>query len=101
MQKGDLVKLKMQKVLQKGLDKDAEVYCGTLVEYGETEGCIYISLQQDLLPKISLDAIYRCEISSETKSTWCTGRIGERYLEKGLNIVKLKVENGFYKINIK
>lgn len=101
MRQGDIAELKMQKVLCERHRMDENVYTCDVLRYDAQEECIVLLLKEDKLTAISLDAVYRCEVKRDGTCMWCTGRICKRYCDAQGKILKLRVENGFYKINIK
>ena len=101
MRRGDKVKIKMQKVLHSGVTLNEHVYFCELLQYDEKEECLYLVTEQSELTVFSLDAIYFFEVQTETGLLQCTGRIKERSRQKVGKILKIQIENGFYKINIK
>ena len=100
MKKGDRASLYMKKHLLAGGKTDKTIYRGSVLKYDEQNELLYLVLDSGKLTQISLDAIYECEIENESKQIKCSGRVKERYFG-GVKILKLHVENGFYKINIK
>lgn len=101
MRKGDRAELKMQKVLRTGQVSDDTVYTCVVSAYCAQQESLSLILQSGKLTDLSLDAIYTCEIHTEQEQLRCTGRIRERYCDIEGKILKMKIENGFYKINIK
>ena len=101
MKTGNVVKLKMKKVLRIGMAQDETLYEGKLQWYDEKEERIYLVLQDENLMNISLDAIYQCEILSESNRFICDGRVEERYCSSNGKTVKIRIKNGFSKINLK
>lgn len=101
MRRGDRVEIKMRKVLHSGVTLNENAYSCELLQYDEKEECLYLAVDQSELTVFSLDAIYFCEIQTETELLQCTGRIKERSRQKVGKVLKVEIENGFYKINIK
>ncbi len=101
MKKGDMAKLKMQKMLYAEGQIIADTHDCLVLQYDDRQESIYLALQSGTLTNLSLDGIYRCEIHSNEENVACTGRIQERYCSGLHKVLKLRVENGFYKINIK
>ena len=54
--------------------------------------------KDDSLTDISLDAKYRCYISTKSELLYCTGVVKERFRTEDLNILKFRIENGFYNV---
>lgn len=101
MRKGDVAKLKMQKMLCADGQKVADVHECFVLQYDAEQENIYLALQNGTLTNLSLDGVYKCEIQRDEESVACTGRIQERYCSGPYKILKFRIENGFYKINIK
>ena len=101
MRRGDLAELKVKKVLLSGSIPDGLVYTCKVLEMNEKEECIYLLLEENELEELSLDNIYECKIKSQDLITKFTGRIKERYMGFEGKKIKIQIENGFYKRNIK
>ena len=67
-------------------------------KYDLEEDYIYLELKEDDLTAISLDAKYRCYISTRTELLYCTGVVKERYRCEDTNLLKFRIENGFYNV---
>lgn len=100
MFKGNIAKLKMEKSLIIGERTEDAQFIGEVLDYQE-DGKIYFLLPNAELTELSLNAIYKCEIQTTDDAVWCTGTLVERYCADKGKVVKMKIENGFYKINIK
>ena len=101
MKRGTDAKIKMKKNLCKDVAMDQKVYFCKVLSYDAKQECIFLVLENDLLPALSLDAIYECIIEETEDRIVCTGRIRERYANEFGNILKFEIENGFYKISLK
>ena len=101
MKTGDKAVLTMKKVLLANTELDEKNYLCKVLRYEPKQECIYLVLENDLLPALSLDAIYECSIEETEDCIVCTGRIRERYINEFGNILKFEIENGFYKISLK
>ncbi len=101
MTSGSNATLIMTKTLNRNVQSDEKTYFCKVLSYDVKQECIYLVLESDSLSAISLDAIYKCKIYETENKVSCTGRIRERFQNQYGNIVKLKIENGFYKINLK
>ncbi len=88
----------MKKQLKKGLETEKEIYAGKVYRYDAKSEQLFVSILEDVLPKLSLDAIYECRIQEEDGGLLCTGRIRERFHGEGQQMVQFEIENGFYKI---
>ena len=101
MKTGDKAVLNMKKTLLVNTVPDEKNYLCEVLRYEPKQECIYLVLENDLLPAVSLDAVYECRIQEQKDTLICTGRIKERYYNAYGKILKLEIENGFYKINLK
>ena len=101
MYEGNPVDLQMEKVISAdGIFDDTTRAC-SVYRYDEEDDYIYLELKEDKLTDIYLDAKYRCYISTQTELLGCSGVVKERYRTEDLNILKFKIENGFYNIKRK
>lgn len=101
MYKGNVAKLRMEKCLTIGGQMvDTQFIC-EVMDYREEEGSIFLALSNGTLTDLSLNAIYKCEVQTGEYTVWCTGLLVDRYCSRDGKIVKMKIQNGFYKINIK
>ena len=101
MKTGDKATLFMKKALLANAGMDEKKYICEVLRYEANRECIYLVLENDLLPAISLDAVYECRIHEQEKDIACTGRIRERYYNAEGKILEFEIENGLYKINLK
>jgi len=101
MKTGDKVVLTMRKTLLANEQLDEKNYLCEVLRYEPKNECIYLVLENDLLPVISLDAVYECKIVEGEEERICTGRIKERFYNEYGKILVLEIENGFYKISVK
>ena len=109
MKQGSCVELTVKKILRAGTTLDQKTYLCSILMYDTRQECIYLVLENGSLPEISLDVIYECVIDQtkeknsqdQSHKLVCTGRVRERYYDEHGQILKLQIENGFYKINIK
>ena len=89
MYEGNPVDLRMEKIISAdGIFDEATRQCR--VEKYDPE--------EDELTVISLDAKYRCYISTRTELLYCTGVVKERYCRDDRKFLKLRIENGFYNV---
>ena len=101
MKTGEKAALIMKKALLANVGLDEKTYLCEVLRYDSKKQCIYLVLENDLLPAISLDAIYECGIREQEDTIVCTGRVKERYYNASGKILEFEIENGFYKINLK
>ena len=101
MKIGDKATLIMKKALRENGAMDEKVYLCRVLRYETKQECIYLVLENDLLPAVSLDAIYECQIKEMKSALVCTGRIKERFYNEFGKILQFEIENGFYKISVK
>ena len=101
MKRGDLAELKMKKVLCAEEELRESSYQCRVLEMDNVREFLYILLDGGELEDLSLDGIYHCKVKNAEGEESCTVRIKERYLGPEGKTVKMKIENGFYKINLK
>ena len=101
MKTGDKATLSMKKTLSASEALDEKLYLCEVSRYEPKQQCIYLVLENDLLPAISLDAIYECKVCRQEDVLICSGRIKERYYNTCGKILEFEIENGFYKISLK
>lgn len=94
-------KIKMKKSLLINGATDEKTYYCDIMKYDKEEESIYLILKDKNIMDISLDSIYECVIYRGSVGLKCEGRVEERYVNQDEQIVRLRVEKGFYKINIK
>lgn len=97
MRIGDIIMLKMEKVLKKGMELDTQEYFCEVLSYDEEGQTILFGTLPQVIKDVSLDAVYRCMVSTEQFDISCTGLIKERYESEEGSIIKFYIENGFYK----
>ena len=101
MKYGDKVKLYMKKSILVDEEKNEKIFDCNVLRYESKEESIYLMLENDELQNISLDAIYECELESQSEYVSCEGTVKERFYNEHGKILKLQIQNGFYKINVK
>ena len=94
-------KLHMKKSILIDGKVDSKIYSCSILWYDSKEECIYLVLENDVLPNISLDVIYECELERQQETLMCTGTVKERFYNEYGKILKFQIQNGFYKINVK
>ena len=88
----------VQKIISAdGIFDDSNRKC-TVHKYDLEEDYIYLELKEDDLRAILLDAKYRCYISTKSELLYCTGVVKERYRSEDKNLLKFRIENGFYNV---
>ncbi|MBM6855125.1 hypothetical protein H6B11_13365 [Mediterraneibacter glycyrrhizinilyticus] len=98
MYEGNPVDLQMEKIISAdGIFDDSTRKC-RVYKYDLEEDYIYLELKEDDLTAISLDAKYRCYISTKSELLYCTGVVKERYRSEDMNLLKFRIENGFYNV---
>ena len=86
------VDLRMEKILSAdGIFDDSTRQC-RVRKYDPEEDFIYLELKEDKLEAISLDAKYRCYISTRTELLYCTGVVKERYCQEDKKLLKFRIE---------
>ena len=98
MYEGKPVDLKMEKVVSTDGIFDEVVHQCKVLRYDLEEDEIFLELKEKDLTSISLDAKYRCYISTRTELLSCTGVVKERFQSEDRNILKFRIENGFYNV---
>lgn len=89
--------LTMKKTLLQTAAIDERAYPCSVLRYDAKQECLYLALEEDPLSSVSLDAVYECHIQEEQRGISCTGRIRERFCHEAGKVLKLELENGFYK----
>lgn len=98
MYEGNPVDLRMVKVISAdGIFDESTRQC-RVHKYDPEEDFIYLELKEDHLTDISLDAKYRCYISTRTELLYCTGVVKERFLQEDKKVLRFRIENGFYNV---
>lgn len=98
MYEGNPVDLQMEKIISAdGIFDDTTRKC-QVYKYDLEEDHIYLELKEEGLTSISLDAKYRCYISTRSELLYCTGVVKERYRSEDKNLMKFRIENGFYNV---
>ncbi|HIW40556.1 MAG TPA: hypothetical protein H9743_00145 [Candidatus Mediterraneibacter vanvlietii] len=99
MYEGNPVDLQMEKIISAdGIFDESTRQC-RVFKYDPEEDYIYLELKEGVLTEISLDAKYRCYISTRSELLYCTGVVKERYRQEDRNLFKFRIENGFYNVN--
>ena len=98
---GDAAVLIMKKQLVSGLELDEKKYLCQVFKYDMKKERIYLVLENDILPSISLDAIYECNVKTKEGVLACTGRVAERHCAQQGKVIVFQIKNGFYKISVK
>ena len=101
MYEGNMAKIRMDRNLIIGGTTADILFDCKISNYDETEENILLVLQGGNLEDLSLNAVYQCEIQEAENAVLCTGIIVDRCCTSEGKIVKMKIQNGFYKINIK
>ncbi len=101
MKRGDFAELRMKKVLCEGEMLSKGIYSCEVLNMDAIGEYLYVLLKEDELEELSLDGIYDCKVQTGECEEICTVRIKERYIGAEGKTLKMKVENGFYKINVK
>ena len=99
MYEGNPVDLQMEKVISADAIFDDTTRVCKVDHYDTEEDYIYFEVMEDPLTTILLDAKYRCYISTGTELLCCSGVVQERYQSEDRNLLKFKIENGFYEMN--
>ncbi len=95
------VRLQMIKMIRKDGTFDEVVHPCKVIRYNSEEEYIYLLSGKTELPAYSLDGVYECTIDTKDGRAVCSGTIRERYWSKMGKVIVFRVENGFYKNNLK
>ena len=101
MNKSVSVEMKANKAIRKDTLFDEIVIACDLIKYSEKAEVLYLAVQEEELEELSLDVIYKIDMTQGTETLSCMGEIAERYIGKNGKTVKIKIRNGFYKISAK
>ena len=101
MEKRKPAQLRMKKMLRTGGGMDENIYQCSVLACDEKTERLYMILEEGDLTALSLDAVYECSMMDDDVCVRATGRVQERYCSEEGKIVKIAIENGFYKNNIK
>lgn len=96
MEKGDKVRVRMQRVLHPEVVMDEAGYECEILRYDSKDERIYLLLKEAALRDISLDAVYSCVILGKDETEKLTGRMKERYISEAGKVLELQIENGIY-----
>lgn len=75
---------------------DEGTYRCQIVRFDPEEDRMYLELKEKNLTSLSLDAKYRCTITTRTETIHCSGAVRERFRMHDRNMICYKVENGFF-----
>lgn len=100
MKQGDKARLTVKKHLRKNYVKSFASLEGTVFRYDSKEASLYLILENKELTDVSLDIIYVGEVITDDGKLSFSGRVKERYYNEWGKILKIEIENGFYKISL-
>ncbi len=95
--KGCMAKLRMDRVILEDSFFDETEYLCKIIAYDEEEETLYLTSEEAELTSYSLDSIYECSIDDQDNPVICKGILKDRYWNKAGKVMKLKIQNGFYK----
>lgn len=95
---GDNAELVMEKLLLSGGSLEQEVLKCKIIGNDEAEERFFMVLEDGELPRVSLDAIYKCTIETKEERIYCDGMVKERYKSEDGDMVVFQIENGFYQL---
>ena len=101
MYTGKSASLKMSKPLIENLELDNNIFQCEIMQYDESGEKLLLRLKNNQIERLSLSAIYDCQISLIDKELLCKGIIKERYSDASGSIVSFAIETGIYEINVK
>ena len=94
---GCTAKLRMDRVILEDSFFDETEYLCKIIAYDEEEETLYLTSEEAELTSYSLDSIYECSIDDQDNPVICKGILKDRYWNKAGKVMKLKIQNGFYK----
>lgn len=95
------VRLQMTKMIQKDGTFDEAAHSCKVIRYDPDKELIYLLSGKTELPVYSLDAVYECVMDTKEGHVSCSGTVRERYWSKTGKVLVFRIENGFYKNNLK
>jgi len=98
MYEGFSVDLQMERIITPdGIFDEGTHHC-IAISYEPDNDYIKLRMNDENLQDISLDAKYRCYISTKSEKLLCHGMVEERYRSNSGSILVFKIEDGFYVI---
>lgn len=98
MYEGNPVELRMVKTISADANLDEAIHRARVFRYDMEEDYMYLILKEKDLTAISLDAKYRCYITTRNELLYCIGVVKERYQCEEGNMLVFRIENGFYNV---
>lgn len=95
---GDTVELEMEKLLLAGGSLERDILKCRIIGNDEVEEQFFMVLEEWELPRVSLDAIYKCTIETKGERIYCDGMVKERYKSEDGDMIVFQIENGFYQL---
>lgn len=96
MYEGNTASLQMERMLMIDGNFDEGTYRCYVRRFDPEEDYIHLELVEKKLENISLDAKYRCTVATRNETIHCTGIVKERYRQDDKNMIRFKVDNGFF-----
>lgn len=96
MYEGNTVSLQMERMMLIDGNFDEGAYKCQVLKFDLEEDYMYLELKEKKLMNLSLDAKYRCTVSTRTETLRCTGVVKERFRSNDKDVIRFKVENGFF-----
>jgi hypothetical protein len=93
--------MKATKAIRKDTLFDETVIACNLIKYSEKAEVLYLAVREEELEALSLDVIYKIDMTQGAETLSCMGEIADRYIGKNGKTIKIKIRNGFCKISAK
>ena len=98
MYEGFPVNLQMERIITPdGIFDEGTHHC-VVIGYEPDNDYIRLRMKDENLQGISLDAKYRCYITTKNEILLCYGMVKERYRSNCGSVLIFRIENGFYVI---
>lgn len=101
MYEGNIATLEMRDILLNDIEVDETVYRCRILKHQKDSEDIYLVLENGSLQNIFRDAVYECRIVDRSAPVACKGMITDRCINQHGNVLRFRIEAGFYEINIK
>jgi len=96
MFEGNVVELKMEKLLLEREEMDMKRYRAGAIMYDESNESVYLKLEEGELTDLSLDAVYECQLFMEEETVLWSGVITKRYCSNVGKMLYMKIISGFF-----
>ena len=96
MFEGNVVELKMEKVLLEHAEMDMKRYRADAIRYDDSNESVYLKLVEGDLTDLSLDAVYECQLFMEEGTVLWSGIITQRYCSLAGKEFYMRIISGFF-----